>query len=55
MWGIGLVMAAANLLGGYTGARTAVARGSRFVRVVFVLVLVAFIIRIGGSVLGLWS
>ena len=55
MWGIGLVMAAANLLGGYTGARTAVARGSRFVRVVFVLVLVAFIVRIGGSVLGLWS
>jgi uncharacterized protein len=55
MWGIGLVMAAANLLGGYAGARTAVARGSRFVRVVFVFVLVAFIIRIGGSVLGLWS
>jgi uncharacterized protein len=55
MWGIGLVMAAANLLGGYAGARTAVARGSRFVRVVFVLVLIAFIIRIGGSVLGLWS
>jgi uncharacterized protein len=55
MWGIGLVMAAANLLGGYTGARTAVAKGSRFVRVVFVLVLAAFIIRIGGSVLGLWS
>lgn len=54
MWGIGLVMAAANLLGGYTGARTAVARGSRFVRVVFVLVLAAFIVRIGGQVVGLW-
>ena len=36
-------------------ARTAVARGSRFVRVVFVIVLLAFIVRIGGSVLGLWS
>ena len=55
MWGIGLVMAGANLLGGYTGARTAVARGSRFVRVVFVVVLAAFVVRIGGSVLGLWS
>jgi len=55
LWGIGLVMAAANLLGGYTGARMAVARGSRFVRVVFVLVLSAFIVRIGGSVLGVWS
>jgi uncharacterized membrane protein YfcA len=55
MWGIGLTMAGANLLGGYAGARTAVARGSRFVRAVFVLVIVAFIIRIGGQVLGLWT
>jgi hypothetical protein len=55
MWKVGAVMAACNLLGGYLGARTAVARGSRFVRVVFILVLVAFIVRIGGSVLGVWS
>jgi uncharacterized protein len=55
MWGIGAVMAVANIAGGYVGARTAVARGSRFVRVVFVVVLVAFIVRIGGSVLGWWS
>ncbi|WP_457253271.1 TSUP family transporter [Pedococcus sp. P5_B7] len=54
MWQIGLVMAVANIAGGYVGARTAVARGSRFVRVVFVVVLVAFIVRIGGSVLGIW-
>ena len=55
MWKIGTVMAVANIAGGYVGARTAVARGSRFVRVVFVVVLVAFILRIGGSVLGWWS
>ena len=55
MWGIGIVMAGANLVGGYAGARTAVARGSRFVRAVFVVVLVAFIVRIGGQMLGLWS
>lgn len=55
MWKIGAVMAVANIAGGYVGARTAVARGSRFVRVVFVVVLVAFIVRIGGSVLGWWS
>ena len=55
MWKIGIVMAAANLAGGYTGARTAVARGSAFVRVVFVVVLSAFIIRIGGSVFGVWA
>ena len=55
MWKIGAVMAVANIAGGYVGARTAVARGSRFVRVVFVCVLVAFIVRIGGSVLGVWG
>ena len=51
---VGVVMATANLLGGYVGARTAVSRGSRFIRVVFVVVVGAFIIRIGGQLLGLW-
>ncbi len=54
MWGVGAVMAVANLCGGYVGARTAVARGSGFVRVVFVVVVGAFIIRIGGDLLGFW-
>lgn len=54
MWGVGLVMATANIAGGYVGARTAVARGSTFVRVVFMVVIVAFIVRIGGDLLGLW-
>jgi hypothetical protein len=31
-----------------------VARGTRFVRVFFVIVVSAFIVRIGGDVLGLW-
>ncbi|OFE16614.1 hypothetical protein BA895_03225 [Humibacillus sp. DSM 29435] len=52
---VGLVVAAANLVGGYVGARTAVARGSGFVRVVFVVIVSAFIIKIGGSLLGLWA
>ncbi|MDN4160120.1 TSUP family transporter [Nocardioides abyssi] len=55
LWKTGLVMGACNLLGGYVGARTAVARGSGFVRVFFVLVVAAFVVRIGGEVLGLWS
>ena len=55
LWGVGLTMGAANLLGGYLGARVAVARGVRFVRVFFVVVVSAFIVRIGGEVLGLWS
>jgi len=47
MWQIGLLMGAANVAGGYVGARTAVAKGSAFVRVVFVLVVGAFIVKIG--------
>lgn len=54
LWKVGLVMGTANLLGGYLGARTAIARGSGFVRVFFVLVVSAFIVRIGGQVLGFW-
>ncbi len=47
MWQIGLLMGAANVAGGYVGARTAVAKGSAFVRVVFVVVVGAFIVKIG--------
>jgi uncharacterized protein len=54
MWKVGLLVGVANLLGGYLGARTAVARGSRFVRIFFIAVVSAFIVRLGGQVLGLW-
>jgi uncharacterized protein len=52
LWGTGLLMGAANLAGGYLGARTAVARGARFIRVVFLVVVAAFIVRLGVDVLG---
>jgi uncharacterized membrane protein YfcA len=54
MWRIGLMMGVCNLIGGYLGARTAVAKGAGFVRAFFVVVVVGFIIRLGGSVLGIW-
>ena len=54
LWKVGLLMGVCNLAGGYLGARTAVARGSGFVRVFFIVVVSAFIIRIGGEVLGFW-
>lgn len=54
MWAAGLTLASANLVGGYVGARTAVARGSSFVRVFFLLVVAAFVVRLGGEVAGLW-
>jgi uncharacterized protein len=54
LWHVGFVMGIANLLGGYLGALTAVARGARFVRIFFIVVVSAFIVRIGGDILGLW-
>jgi len=50
LWGLGALMGVANLLGGYLGARTAVARGSRFVRVVFLVVVGALVLRLGWQV-----
>lgn len=55
LWRTGLVMGVANLVGGYLGARTAVARGARFIRVFFVLVVAGFVLRLGGELLGLWG
>ena len=54
LWKVALVMGAASVVGGYLGARTAVARGAGFVRVFFVVVVGAFVLRIGGGLVGLW-
>jgi uncharacterized membrane protein YfcA len=54
LWKVGFVMGVCNLAGGYLGARTAVARGTRFVRIFFIVVVTGFVIRIGGGLLGLW-
>ena len=40
----------ANMLGGLLGARTAVARGSRFVRIIFLVVVSALILRLAYDV-----
>jgi hypothetical protein len=47
-------MGGCNLLGGYIGARTAVARGGAFVRVLFMVVIGGFIIKIGSDVIRQW-
>ncbi|MEO7061184.1 MAG: TSUP family transporter [Lapillicoccus sp.] len=52
---VGLAMAVMNLVGGYLGTRTAVRLGSRFVRVVFVVVVSAFIVRISLQLLDFWT
>ena len=50
LWRLGLLMGVGNLCGGYAGARLAVARGNRFIRVMFLLVVVALVLRIGWDV-----
>ena len=47
LWGLGLVLGAANMLGGYTGARMAVSRGNRFIRWVFLAVVAALAVKLG--------
>jgi uncharacterized protein len=50
LWTLGLMMGAANLIGGYLGARTAISRGNAFVRKVFLIVLAGLIIKLGYDV-----
>ncbi|MFN8169443.1 MAG: TSUP family transporter [Candidatus Nanopelagicales bacterium] len=51
LWALGLAMGAANLAGAVVGARTAVRRGSGFVRVVFLVVVGVLLLRLGYDVL----
>lgn len=46
IWLVAALMAPANLIGGYLGARTALDRGSSFVRLIFLVMLVALIVRL---------
>ena len=47
MWKLGLVLAVANAAGGFLGARTALSRGTKFIRVLFVIVVAALIVKLG--------
>lgn len=47
IWKVAAVLMVCNVAGGYLGARLAVARGNRFIRVVFIVVVSAFVVRIG--------
>jgi uncharacterized protein len=50
IYGLGLAMAACNVVGGRLGATTAIARGNRFVRVVFLVVVSALVVRLAVDV-----
>ncbi|NVN00609.1 TSUP family transporter [Arthrobacter sp. SDTb3-6] len=50
LWGVGLVLGAANMAGGYLGARTAVRQGNKFIRIVFLSVVAVLIVKLGMDV-----
>jgi uncharacterized membrane protein YfcA len=45
IWGIALPMAVANMAGGFAGAKLAIAKGNKFIRVFFLVVIVGILIR----------
>lgn len=50
LWALGLLLAAANVAGSYLGSRMAIARGSRFIRVVFLVVVLVLVAKLGVDV-----
>lgn len=52
LWLLGGILAVANVAGSYLGSRMAIARGSTFIRVVFLAVVVALIGKLG---VDLWN
>lgn len=50
LWRLGLLMGACNVAGGWLGAHTAIRKGSRFVRVVFLVVVAGLVLRLGYDV-----
>lgn len=51
VWELGFMLGAANMVGGYLGARTALARGSSFIRSMMLLVVSALILKLGFDIL----
>ena len=51
IWKIAIPMAICNGIGGRTGARLALAKGNRFIRIFFLIIIVATLLRFGYDVL----
>jgi uncharacterized membrane protein YfcA len=49
MWKLGLVLAVANLVGGYMGSHMAIKKGSSFIRIFYLIVTALLILRLGYS------
>lgn len=53
-WGLGLILAAGNGLGGWLGSHIAVSKGEKWVRAVLVVAVLAMALRLSGLIPG-WS
>lgn len=51
LWVLGVLMGGVNVVGAYVGARMAIARGSGFVRVVFLVVVGGLVVRLAWDLL----
>ena len=51
LYGVGLAMAASNIVGATLGAHVAIAKGSRFVRVFFLVIVCALIAKVAQTML----
>lgn len=52
MWQLGAAMALCNVVGAFLGSRTALTRGSGFVRVVLLVVVIGMVLRLGWQQFG---
>lgn len=52
LWPLGLLMGAANVAGSLLGSRMAIARGAKFVRVFFLIIVGALVVKLGFDVWG---
>ncbi|MBS1772738.1 MAG: TSUP family transporter [Bacteroidetes bacterium] len=52
VWNIAIPVAACNMIGGYTGSHIAIKKGSAFIRIFFILVVTALILKLSHDYLG---
>jgi len=53
-WALAVPLVIGNMLGSYIGSRLAIRKGDRFIRVVFLVVVLALVARIGWDLLRSW-
>ncbi len=55
LWPLGLLMGVANVAGSLLGSRMAIARGTRFIRVLFLVVVAVLIVKLCFDIWAQWS